>query len=159
MRIVKDKTEAEDILQDVFLQVWNKAYTYKPELGLARNWLVRIAHNRAINLVRSASHRMKKSSIGVPEDDVISLLREIELTDNIHAEQSVNFDHKEILSTAFESLPKDKIELLDMAFFKGYTHSEISDKLEMPLGTVKTNIRRSLSALRKSLFHLEKEFT
>src|SRR5437773_6355393 len=63
MRIVKDKTEAEDILQDVFLQVWHKGDTYKPELGIPRNWLVRIAHNLAINLVRSAPHRTKKAKI------------------------------------------------------------------------------------------------
>src|SRR5438128_11180360 len=66
MRILKDKTEAEDILQEVFLQVWRKGDTYKPELGIPRNWLVRIAHNLAINLVRSAPHRAKKTKIDIP---------------------------------------------------------------------------------------------
>jgi RNA polymerase sigma-70 factor (ECF subfamily) len=157
MRILKDKIEAEDILQDVFLQVWWKADTFKPELGIPRNWLVRIAHNRAINLVRSAEHRTKKVKVGIPEDD--ALIREFELIDNTYLGNAMNSDRKELINLAFHSLPKDKMELLDLAFLKGYSHSEISQKLEMPLGTVKTNIRRSLLALRKSFFYADNEFS
>jgi RNA polymerase sigma-70 factor (ECF subfamily) len=159
MRILKNKDESDDILQDVFLLVWHKGHTFRQELGSPRNWLIRIAHNRAINLIRSARLRREKVTVNIPEDDTVSLLREFELIEETLFDNAINIDRKEMLTLAFDSLPKDRVELLDLAFFKGYSHSEISQQLAMPLGTVKTKIRRSLLALRKSLHYVESEFT
>jgi RNA polymerase sigma-70 factor (ECF subfamily) len=159
LRLLKKPDDAEDILQEVFLQVWRKGSTYQPILGSPKNWLVRIAHNRAINLIRSAGQRTKRAEIAIPEDDSLSILRETELIDYTLLENAINTDRKEMLSSAFKSLSKEQLELLELAFFQGYSHSEISQKLAIPLGTVKTRIRSGLSELRESLAFMETEFT
>src|SRR5690349_2863429 len=68
LRLLKKPDDAEDILQEVFLQVWRKSDTYQPHLGTPKNWIVRIAHNRAINLIRSAGQRTKNAEVAIPED-------------------------------------------------------------------------------------------
>src|SRR4051812_23812254 len=67
LRLLKNTDDAEDILQEVFVQVWRKASTYQEVLGSPKNWLVRIAHNRAINLIRSVRARMKQAEIALPD--------------------------------------------------------------------------------------------
>ncbi len=159
LSMLKNKEESKDILQDVFMKVWRRGNTFKPELGSPRNWLIRIAHNMAINHIRSARLRREKASITISDNDTALLLREFELIEDTLLDNAILRDRKEMLTLAFETLPKDRVNLLDMAFFKGYSHLEISRQLEMPLGTVKTKIRRSLLALRKSLLFAENDFT
>lgn len=156
LRLLKDTDDAEDILQEVFVQVWRKASTYQPTLGSPKNWLVRIAHNRGINLIRSIRQRAKQAEISIPNDDSVALNRE--LIDDSLLDNTVNAERMEMIRTAFRDLPKDQVELLDMAFFQGYSHSEISEALKMPLGTVKTKIRNGLLAMRDSLGFLRSEF-
>lgn len=157
MRLLKDTDDAEDILQDVFVQVWRKASTYKPELGSPKNWLVRIAHNRAVNLIRSVRHRAKAGEMLISEDDETTMPRE--LVDDTLIAQTVSAQHMEMISKAFRELPKDQVELLELSFFQGYSHSEIAEELKIPLGTVKTKIRNGLMTLRQSLGFLRTEFT
>jgi RNA polymerase sigma-70 factor (ECF subfamily) len=157
LRLLKDTDEAEDILQDVFLQVWRKAATYQPHLGSPKNWLVRIAHNRAINVVRSARIRMKQTEVSVTDEETASANRE--LIDDTFIDGAVNSERMEMINTAFRDLPADQVELLEMAFIQGYSHSEISEALKMPLGTVKTKIRNGLLAMRNSLGFLRAEFS
>ena len=159
LSMLKNKEESKDILQDVFMKVWRRGNTFKPELGSPRNWLIRIAHNMAINHIRSARLRREKASITISDNDTALLLREFELIEDTLLDNAILRDRKEMLTLAFETLPKDRVNLLDLAFFKGYSHLEISRQLEMPLGTVKTKIRRSLLALRKSLLFAENDFT
>jgi RNA polymerase sigma-70 factor (ECF subfamily) len=157
LRLLKDSDNAHDILQEVFLQVWRKASTYKPSLGPARNWVVRIAHNRAINLIRSAHQRMKNAGTGVPEDDMLRVHSNAEFIDDSLIENIVDADRNKMLSDALGNLPPEQAKLISMAFFDGLTHAEISEKVQMPLGTVKTRIRNGLLILRQSLAFIEEE--
>jgi RNA polymerase sigma-70 factor (ECF subfamily) len=157
LRLLKDTDDAEDILQEVFVQVWRKASTYQPTLGSPKNWLVRIAHNRGINLIRSIRQRAKQAEISLPNDDSVVMNRE--LIDDTLLDNTINAERMEMINAAFRDLPKDQVELLEMAFILGYSHSEISETLKMPLGTVKTKIRNGLLAMRGSLGFLRTEFT
>jgi len=157
LRLLKDTDDAEDILQEVFVQVWRKASTYQPVLGSPKNWLVRIAHNRGINLIRSIRQRAKQAEISLPDDDSVAMNRE--LIDDTLLENTVNAERVAMIKSAFRDLPTDQVELLEMAFILGYSHSEISEALKMPLGTVKSKIRNGLLAMRQSLGFLRSEFT
>ncbi len=158
LRLLNDTDDAEDILQEVFIQVWRKASTYKVNLGSPKNWLVRIAHNRAINLIRSRRQRGKNAEIPIPDEDNGSMIGS-ELIDDSLIAQTINAERMQMISVAMRDLPKDQVVLLDMAFFQGYSHSEISEALQMPLGTVKTKIRNGLLSLKHSLGFLKSEFT
>jgi RNA polymerase sigma-70 factor (ECF subfamily) len=157
LRLLRDTDDAEDILQEVFLQVWRKATSYKPELGAPKAWLVRIAHNRAINLIRSKRSRVKQAEVPLPDTDSESVSAELTASD-LFAETS-SAEHGAMLAVAMAKLPKEQASLVDMAFLQGYSHSEISEMLGMPLGTVKTRIRNGLLALRDALGFLREDLS
>jgi RNA polymerase sigma-70 factor (ECF subfamily) len=157
IRLLKDTDDAEDIVQEVFVQVWRKASTYQPILGSPKNWLVRIAHNRGINLIRSIRQRAKQAEISIPDDDSVGKNRE--LIDDTLLDNAIGSERMEMIVLAFRDLPADQVKLLEMAFFDGYSHSEIAETLNLPLGTVKTKIRTGLLSLRQTLGFLRGEFT
>ena len=154
LRLLKDTDEAEDVLQDVFVQVWRKAFTYQPALGSPKNWLVRIAHNRAVNVIRSVRVRQKQSEL--TEDEVAA---NQELIDDTLLDKAISSERIGIIQEAFRDLPPDQVELLDLAFIQGYSHTEIAELLKIPLGTVKSKIRNGLLGMRRSLDFLHAEFT
>ncbi len=158
LRLLNDTDDAEDILQEVFVQVWRKASTYKPELGSPKNWLVRIAHNRGINLIRAHKSRGKNAQISITDEEN-GVLSSPELIDDSLLSQTVGAERMQMISEAMRDLPKDQVMLIEMAFIQGYSHSEISEALKLPLGTVKTKIRNGLLSLRNSLSFLKSEFT
>jgi len=157
IRLLRDTDNTEDIMQEVFVQLWRKASTYQPSLGSPKNWIIRIAHNRAINLIRSQRERIKKLEMPIPEEEGVAMNREL-IDDNL-LDKAVSAERMEMINSAFKDLPEDQVKLLEMAFFDGYSHSEISEALKMPLGTVKTRIRSGLLAMRNSLGFLRGEFT
>ena len=158
LRLLGDTDDAEDILQEVFIQVWRKASTFKAELGSPKNWLVRIAHNRGVNLIRSRRQRGKNAGISI-SDEENGLPANAELIDDTLLDHTISAERMQMIGIAMKDLPKDQSMLLDLAFFQGYSHSEISEYLQLPLGTVKTKIRNGLLALRHSLGFLKSELT
>jgi RNA polymerase sigma-70 factor (ECF subfamily) len=156
LRILGNTDDAEDIMQDAFIQVLRKASTYKPELGSPKNWLVRIAHNRALNLIRAKRVRGKSMAI---TDDEISVTASPSLVDDSLIAGTISSERLEIVGAALKELPKDQAYLIDLAFFQGYSHSEVTELTGIPLGTVKTKIRKGLQALRSSLDYMKKEFS
>ncbi len=154
LRLLHDTDDAEDILQEVFIQVWNKAYSYKPELGEPKYWLIRIAHNRAVNLIRSKRSKNKTLETALPEDDAITTSDSSLRTDDVFSQLS-SAEENHLLFEALERLPQEQASLIDLAFLQGFSHSEIAEQLNMPLGTVKTRIRNGLLALRKQLEYLD----
>ncbi|MEI8133555.1 MAG: sigma-70 family RNA polymerase sigma factor [bacterium] len=156
LRLLGDSDDAEDIVQEVFVQVWRKASTYKPELGSPKNWALRIAHNRALNLIRAHKSRGRKLQVSI-SDEESRVLSSPELMEDNLLSQTMSAERMEIISSAMQDLPKDQVMLIDMAFFQGYSHSEIADALGIPLGTIKTKIRNGLLSLRNSLSFMKGE--
>lgn len=138
LRVLGETTQAEDILQDIFIQLWRNPQRFDASRGSLGAWLAVIARHRAIDHLR---RRRPESDI---EDVVISVDTRLEQsTDRTMAIAKIR--------AAVERLPAEQRQPLELAFFQGLTHSEIADKTGEPLGTIKTRIRSALLALRKAL--------
>ena len=146
VQVTRDPAAAEEVCQDVFMRVWEKAGTYRADRGKVVTWLARITRNRAIDLLRSRRSR----GIGLPPpDDELARLPEAASEDpGDRLWQS--FREGEVRD-AVASLPRDQRHALSLAFFRGLTHREIAEALGEPLGTVKTRIRDAMVKLRSSL--------
>lgn len=140
LRIVRDRSEAEEVLQEVFVLVWTKARSYNVALGSPAAWLVRIARNRAIDRLRSNTVRQRAvESAPMPE-----------AAESPERRASVS-EQQRAVARALESLPQDQRVLIEQAYFLGLTQSELADRFQLPLGTVKTRIRTGMMALRQRL--------
>ena len=138
LRVLANTSAAEDVLQEVFLQLWRNPQSFDAERGRLAPWLAVIARNRAIDVLR-------KRPI---EEDITEL--PISTGVNLEDEAAERMAISKVRE-AFAQLPQDQRRLLEMAFFEGMTHSEIAHKTGEPLGTVKTRIRSGLLAVRKAL--------
>ncbi|MEO6939133.1 MAG: sigma-70 family RNA polymerase sigma factor, partial [Candidatus Kapaibacterium sp.] len=124
--ILHETDDAEDILQEVFVQVWRKASTYQPALGTVKNWLVRISHNRAINMLRSKRNREKQAEISIPDDSAIRSQEFVSDQEDSPWAGTSRAEEQAHISSALSTLPEDQRMLIDLAFFQGYSHSEIA---------------------------------
>ena len=141
--ITKDEKEAEEVVQDVFLQIWNRASSYDENRGSPLSWLIGIARNRAIDKARSIKLRGKFTLLENRmnlESHSVSIIDRGQM-----AEKQMD------IRNALGGLPKEQRTAIEMAYFSGMTHSEIAQTLEEPLGTIKTRIRLGIEKLRKSL--------
>ncbi len=138
-RIVQNDEIAEDILQDVFLKIWNNSSSYDAKKSRVYTWMLNIARNSAIDYTRSKQGKVDKKNIP------------LDAFKNINEKQSnLNPNHNYIgIKKLVEELKPDQKEIIDLAFFEGYTHAEIAEKLQIPLGTVKTKCRAAICILRK----------
>lgn len=139
-RIVHDRAEAEEVLQEVFLSVWTKVHTYDPKLGSPIGWLVRLARNRAIDRFRALAARTR----------AVEAMDEPHLGDNPE-EATVRNQERSRIRHALEALPGEQRQLIEQAYFRGLTHSELAKAFGLPLGTVKTRVRSGMQALRAQL--------
>ena len=140
LRILRDRSEAEEVLQEAFVLVWTRAETYNVSLGPPAAWLVRIARNRAIDRVRANSVRLRAVE-SVPEP---ASPESPELRASLSERQRT-------VARALDSLPPDQRVLIEQAYFLGLTQSELAERFKLPLGTVKTRIRTGMLALREQL--------
>ncbi len=141
-KIVTNDELAEDILQEVFIKIWNNASSYDSKKARLFTWMLNVARNSAIDYVRSKQGQVDKKN--QPYDTCNNIL---ERPTNL----SPNHDHIG-LKKLVDNLKPDQKEIIDLAFFEGYTHPEIAEKLQIPLGTVKTKCRTAIGILRKSIF-------
>jgi len=145
-RIVRDTTVAEDIVQDAFLAVWRKATSYQERQGSVRSWLQAIVHHRAIDRVRAAAHRdhqwLPLQSDG--EQDPPSEQPEV-WEEAWHKEQCA------VIRRVLAQLPPEQRQVIELAYFGGYTHVEIAERWQLPLGTVKGRMRLGLQKMRNLL--------
>jgi RNA polymerase sigma-70 factor (ECF subfamily) len=137
LRVLGDTSAAEDILQEVFIQLWRNPATFNSSRGNLGAWLAVIARNRAIDSVRKRR----------PETDIEDVVLSIESDLAGDAERARAMDR---VRRALGSMPPAQRSALEMAYFEGLTHTEIASKTGEPLGTVKTRIRAGLLALRKA---------
>ena len=142
LRILGAPGDAEDALQEVFLNVWRSAGTYHPELAGGRSWFLSMVHHRCIDKLRARQSRPRSVTL---EDDPPYAAR----TD-VWREVLANLTH-EAVAGALSTLPADQREAIEMAYFGGYTHTEIAQRTGAPLGTVKGRIRLGLHRLKDLL--------
>ena len=140
---VGDAETAEEITQDVFVRVWDGAASYRAELAKVSTWLVGITRHRAIDELRRRGVRPEKNAVPWPEESEGSL----PVLDG--PENTVeNKLQQHTVRRAVATLPEDQQRVLGLAFFNGYSHSEIAERLGEPLGTVKSRIRLAMQKLR-----------
>lgn len=146
--IVGDAASAEEITQDVFVRVWEKADTYQAEQAKVSTWLTSITRNRSIDMIRRRQVRPEGHKVGWDETWV-EALPATNLPDP--EEEAVRSIESDRIKAAIARLPPDQMRVLSMAYFGGYSQSEIAAMLGEPLGTVKTRIRAAMQKLRALL--------
>lgn len=144
--ILQDQKEAEDVLQEAFVQMWKKSSTYDPSRSALFTWAVMISRNKAIDRLRSRQRRSRTAEAAAVE---------LEAAPPVGSKQADELlgqgEERARVRSALTQLPDAQREAIDLAFFSGLTQVEISDKLGTPLGTIKARIRRGLLALRSFL--------
>jgi RNA polymerase sigma-70 factor, ECF subfamily len=138
LRVLQDTGAAEDVLQEIFMQLWRSPGAFDASRGNMAAWLAVIARNRAIDALRRRR----------PQDDIETVVVSVEPDLASEAERSRAMEK---VRGALEAMPSPQRSALEMAYFEGLTHAEIAAKTGEPLGTVKTRIRTGLIALRKVL--------
>ena len=146
MFMLKQQPLAEEVTQDVFLNIWLKAATYKADRGEPRGWIMSIAHHRIVDVIRSRRRTPPVSDPG--EFDALERLPSTGIS--IEEEVERNLDRDRIV-TALASLPEAQQQVINLAYFEGYSQSEMAEKLRQPLGTVKTRVRLVMQKLRTTL--------
>ena len=144
VRILNDRQEAEDVLQEAFLQVWRRAGDFDEARGRVFTWLVTIARSRALDRLRAIGSRARLA------DEVLAHSSEREWAGDA-AEDAVKSEQGTIVRQALRELPEEQRRALFLAYFEGLTQAEISARLGEPLGTVKTRMRSGLIKLRELL--------
>ena len=141
-----DQGLAEEITQDVFMRIWNKASTYQAVQGKVVSWIAGIARNRAIDVFRHQKSLLDGNSLSLEE------LPLFDPPDSLNVEKEIESKLKERrVQQALFQLPKEQRDALALAYFRGYTHEEAAEALGQPLGTVKTRIRLGMQKLREIL--------
>ena len=141
LRIVRHEDVAEEVLQDVFLKIWDKINSYDAEKGRLFTWMLNIARNQAIDKTRS-----REMSQGKKTGDLDHFVHQIDRTEN--AEVSVDAIG---LHDVLKQLPQEQQFVVDQLYLKGYTQSEVAEEFGIPLGTVKTRLRLAMMELRSLL--------
>lgn len=146
LAVVGDRGPAEEIMLDVFVLVWKRAATYRPDRARVSTWLIAIARNHAIDFLRHLGTRPESRSVSwdLLPAQTGHIGREME----DHVDSSMR---RERIQAAIAQLPTDQQEALALAYFGGHTHQQISTLLDLPLGTVKTRIRLAMQKLRDML--------
>ncbi|MEM0968413.1 MAG: sigma-70 family RNA polymerase sigma factor [Verrucomicrobiota bacterium] len=141
LKMLGDEGEAEEVIQDVFTSVWRKTSSFRPERAKLFTWMTALTRNRCIDRLRSRQRRLPKQvGEGSEEVDVRTAV------DDLFAREQADQ-----VRSAIRTLPPDQRRAIQLAFFQGYTYSEVSQMLGIPLGTAKSRIRYAISRLRTEL--------
>jgi RNA polymerase sigma-70 factor (ECF subfamily) len=144
LKVLNDSKEAEDVLQEVFMQIWNKADAYDQLLGKPVSWAVTLTRNKAIDRIRASQRRSRlleqaTAEAVLPEDSPSA-------NERLHGKENA-----EMVRSVVAALPSDQRRAIELAFFSGLTQDEIAKTLQEPLGTIKARIRRGMLKLREKL--------
>lgn len=143
LRLVRNRSLAEEVLQEVFLEVWTRAESFRPDAGSGRAWLITMCRRRAIDRIRSVQAQQNrdfteglKSAHGTEPDTQTEVLRQVEAVR---------------LNTALRQLPAEQATAIAMAYYQDLSHRQIASVLDTPLGTIKSRIRDGMRRLRAHL--------
>ena len=150
--MLREAAQAEDVTQSVLINLWLKASTYNQNRGTPRAWFMTMAHHRIIDEIRSRK-RGSQTTDQVPHE-VLDL--QPSTLPSTEEQTQRNLDREEIFK-ALSGLPKEQREVIILAYFEGYSQSEIAIKLDQPLGTVKTRVRLAMQKLRAAFQHKQQE--
>ena len=143
-RVVGDRTAAEDITQEAVLSMWRSRVRYEPTRGSVRTWVLGIVHHRAIDgLRRNLVHQRRRASAeGIEERHEAAERTDVE---------AARREEARTVREAMEELPEQQLQVIELAYFGGFTHTEIAEMLETPVGTVKGRMRLGLKKLKDRL--------
>ena len=143
LRILRDERHAEDAVQEAFLQVWRSAATFRPERAKASTWVLTLVHRRAVDLVRREERRQADPLT----DEAATTVQDSAQTDEA---AWLRFE-RERVQTALKQLPDLQREALELAYYGGFSQSELAERLGVPLGTIKSRMFAGLARLRELL--------
>ncbi|MEV8593521.1 ECF RNA polymerase sigma factor SigK [Streptomyces sp. NPDC052013] len=142
-RVLRDEAQAEEVTQDVMVEVWRTAGRYRPERGTARNWVLTLAHRRAVDRVRSvAAGRAREQRVGTLEQ---------ERSFDAVVEEVEEREERRLLFRCISRLDAELRLPLVLAYYEGLTYAEVADSLSVPAGTIKSRMRQGLQRLHKCL--------
>lgn len=144
LRVLNDPKDAEDVTQEVFVMIWEKAQMYDPARGKPLTWAITMTRNKAIDKLRSLQRRFRLRDELEQES-----LQEDPTSDRAPLDDVESQERHQLLRSAVLRLSKEQREVIEMAYFSGLTQNEIADRLQEPLGTVKARIRRGVLKLRR----------
>ncbi len=145
--IIDNKETAEDILQEIFVQIWEKAHLFDATRGNVCQWIIRMTRNRSIDKLRSRNYQTNAAFLSLPDDDI--LLPQKEQSNPLDA--TIMKERSEQIRNALNQLSSEQRDVIEKAYFGGYKQAEIAKMLNIPIGTVKTRIRLGLLKLESSL--------
>ena len=153
LRIIHNETEADDLLQEVFLEIWNQAKNFSSQKGKPLGWMVTLTRRRAIDALRKkqAYARAEERLQAQPE------LQPLAWVQNTTAEDITSGDTRALMAKVISSLPEAQQQVIDLAFFRGMSQREIAAHTNIPLGTVKTRLELGLKKIYDSLKELKNE--
>lgn len=148
LRIVRERSAAEDILQEVYMQVWRLADAFDPARGTVLSWIVTIARSRALDSLRSSRALLSHENNSEELDTFHSAAPDPE-------HDSSESERVQLVRRFLSQLPTGQRRVIELAFFHGLTHSEIASQAGLPLGTIKSRIRNGMMQIRERLSFLE----
>lgn len=145
-RVVKKREDAEEVLQSVFMLIWEKAGTFDFSKGNVFSWLFRIARNKSIDKLRSKGYKTDAVLVDYLDD------LKLDINDYVHTvDAHIAVERTHLIVKALNDLPDDQKKVIELAYYDGLTQTEISQELNIPLGTVKTRTRQALIKLETLL--------
>jgi RNA polymerase sigma-70 factor (ECF subfamily) len=148
LRILRNKADAEEILIDVFEQVWRTAGSFDSARGSVFGWLALLTRSRALDRLRIMDHKR------AVQQQSLTAIFEVSSPDPLPDQRTASAERQQLIREALSGLPDEQRRAVELAFFSGLTHSEISTALGAPLGTIKTRIRAAMDKLRLALLPL-----
>ena len=145
-RILNDREAAEDVLQDVFIQIWEKAPLYNPSLGKPVTWAITLTRNKAIDRLRATDRRGRLKEAVQSESRVLEQFDGRSSFDAVASEEAAK-----MVRASIQMLSEDQRQVIELAFYSSLSQTEIAERLNVPLGTIKARIRRGMLKLKELL--------
>lgn len=145
-RMLSDRDHAEELMQEVFLRAWRRSNRYAETRGTLISWLLSITHNMAIDEIRKTQRRPQKAQSKEPE----LLMSSLQSAEEPVEQQAIVTTNRDVIRSVLAEIPENQRVVLELGYFRGLTQREISEKLDVPLGTIKTRMRLAIKKLQES---------